>query len=138
MTEVRRVKKRDVDRRHFLKVAGASMAGAAIPAVPAVAEETVNLVLWAWLPDFQAQVDLFEKAHPNIKVKLINSGQGSAENTNLRAGLKARPGLPDVCHIEFQLVRSFNQLNALPEIGKWANSHKSKSAEWTGNQTSHA
>jgi multiple sugar transport system substrate-binding protein len=136
MTEVLSVNKRDMDRRHFLKVAGASIAAAAIPAVPAVAEETVNLVLWSWLPDFQAQVDLFEKAHPNIKVKLINSGQGPPEYTNLRAGLKARSGLPDVCHVEFQVVRSFKQLNALADIGKWANSHKSEFAEWSWNQVS--
>ncbi|MBV8176428.1 MAG: extracellular solute-binding protein, partial [Verrucomicrobia bacterium] len=136
MTEALSVNKREMDRRHFLKVAGASIAAAAIPAVPAVAEETVNLVLWAWLPDFQAQVDLFEKAHPNIKVKLINSGQGPAEYTNLRAGLKARSGLPDVCHVEFQVVRSFKQVKALADIGKWANSHKSEFAEWSWNQVS--
>ena len=136
MTEVLSANKRDMDRRHFLKVAGAGIAAAAIPAVPAVAEETVNLVLWAWLPDFQAQVDLFEKAHPNIKVKLINSGQGPAEYTNLRAGLKAGSGLPDVCHVEFQVVRSFKQVKALADIGQWANSHKSEFAEWSWNQVS--
>ena len=132
MTEMLSVNKRDMDRRHFLRIAGASIAAAAIPAVPAVAEETVNLVLWSWLPNFQAQLDLFEAAHPNIKVKLINAGQGPEEYTNLRAGLKAGSGLPDVCHVEFQMVRSFKQLNALADIGKSANAHKSEFADGAG------
>jgi multiple sugar transport system substrate-binding protein len=125
-----------LDRRGFLKAAGAGLAAAALPAVPAAAEEPVNLVLWSWLPDFQAQVDLFQAAHPNIKVQLVNSGQGGGEYTNLRAGLKAGSGLPDVCHVEFQLVSSFKQLNALADIGQWANPHKSEFAEWCWNQVS--
>jgi len=66
-----------VDRRGFLKAAGASLAATTLPKVPAAAaDEIVNLILWSWLPNFQAQVDLFEKAHPNIRVKLVNAGQG--------------------------------------------------------------
>src|SRR5262249_21039245 len=113
-------------RRDFLKATGAGLAAAALARGPALAEEPVNLLLWAWLPDFQAQIDLFEAAHPNIKVKLVNAGQGGAQYTNLRAGLKAGSGLPDVCHVEFQVVRSFWQLNALADIGEWANPHKSE------------
>ena len=102
----------------------------------ATADEAVELVLWSWLPDFQAQVDLFQAAHPNFKVKLVNAGQGNDEYTKLRAGLKAGSGLPDVCHIEFQLIRSFRQLNALANIGEWANRHKGEFAEWCWNQVS--
>ena len=76
--------------------------------VPAIAHEApCELTLWSWLPNFQDQVSLFEAAHPNIKVNLINAGQGGDEYTKLRAALKAGSGLPDVCHMEFQLVRSF-------------------------------
>jgi multiple sugar transport system substrate-binding protein len=126
-----------IHRRDVLRAAGAGLAAAALPKVPAAAaDETVNLVLWSWLPDFQAEVDLFEKAHPNIKVKLVNAGQGPGEYTNLRAGLKAGSGLPDVCHVEFQVVSSFKQVNALADIGQWANPHKGEFAAWSWNQVS--
>jgi multiple sugar transport system substrate-binding protein len=41
-----------------------------------------------------------------------------------------------VAHIEFQLVRSFEQLNALADMGQWANPHKSEFADWAWNQCS--
>ncbi len=125
-----------LNRRDMLKAAGGGLAAAALPNVAATADEAVELVLWSWLPDFQAQVDLFQAAHPNFKVKLVNAGQGNDEYTKLRAGLKAGSGLPDVCHIEFQLIRSFRQLNALANIGEWANPHKGEFAEWCWNQVS--
>jgi hypothetical protein len=83
-----------LDRRDFLKVTGAGLAAAASPRVPAAfAQEMVELVLWSWLPDFQKQIDLFEKAHPNIKVQLVNAGQGEAalHKTSRRASGGKRP-----------------------------------------------
>jgi multiple sugar transport system substrate-binding protein len=123
-------------RRDVLKAAGAGLAAAALPSMPAAADEPVELLLWSWLPDFQAEVDLFQAAHPNIKVKLVNAGQGNNEYTALRAGLKAGSGLPDVCHVEFQLIKSFRQLNALADIGASANPHKGEFAAWSWNQVS--
>ena len=87
---------------------GAGLAASALPIAPARADEAVELVLWSWLPDFQAPVDLFQAAHPSIKVKLVNAGQ----------------------------VRSFRQLNALADVGEWANPHKGEFAEWCWNQVS--
>ena len=126
----------DLNRREVLKAAGTGLAASVLPNAPARADETVELLLWSWLPNFQSEVDLFQAAHPNIKVKLVNAGQGADEYTKLRAGLKAGSGLPDVCHIEFQLVRSFRQLNALADIGEWANPHKGEFAPWSWNQVS--
>ena len=124
------------NRRDVLKTAGASLAAAALPSVSAFAQGPVQLTLWSWLPNFRDQVDLFEAAHPNIKVNLVNAGQGGDEYTKLRAALKAGSGLPDVCHIEFQLVRSFEQLKALADIGPQANAHKDEFAAWAWNQVS--
>ena len=119
------------NRRDVLKTAGVSLAAAAaLSRVPAFAQSPVQLTLWSWLPNFQDQVSLFEAAHPNIKVNLINAGQGGDEYTKLRAALKAGSGLPDVCHLEFQLVRSFEQLKALADIGPSANAHKDEFAAW--------
>jgi len=136
MEEERAFVRRNLNRRDVLKAVSAGLAATVLPNASVGADEPVELVLWSWLPDFQAEVDLFQAAHPNIKVKLINAGQGGDEYTKLRAGLKAGSGLPDVCHIEFQLVSSFRQLNALGDIGQWANAHKGDFAPWSWNQVS--
>jgi multiple sugar transport system substrate-binding protein len=130
------LRSRLLDRRDILKATGAGVAAAALPRMSAMAQDPVELVLWSWLPDFQAQVDLFQAAHPNIKVQLINSGQGAQQYTNLRAGLQAGSGLPDVCHIEFQVINSFRQVEALADIGEWANAHKDAFADWSWQQVS--
>ena len=93
---------------------------------------------FSWLPDFQAQIDMFEAAHPNIKVKLVNAGQGGDEYTKLRAALKAGSGLPDVAGIEGQLIRSFEQLNALADIGKSSNKSPGSITNWALNPISNS
>ena len=55
MTKIINPLGRTMQRRDFLKVAGASVAVAALPAFPALSQDKVKLVLWSWLPDFQAQ-----------------------------------------------------------------------------------
>ena len=124
---------RTMQRRDFLKVAGASVALASLPAAVRGAEP-VQVLLWSWLPDFQTQVDLFNTAHPGIQVKLVNAGQGDPEYQAVRAGLKAGKGLPDVVHIEFQFLESFRQNDAFSDIGKWATPHKAEFPEGTWTQ----
>jgi multiple sugar transport system substrate-binding protein len=123
-------------RRKFLKLAGAGLAASALPAVPALSQDKVKLLLWSWLPDFKDQVDMFMAAHPNIQVELVNAGQGAPQYANLRAGLQAGSGLPDVTHMEFQLINSFRQVDAFLDIGQWANAHKGEFPAGSWNQVS--
>ena len=39
----------------------------------------VTLTFWTWVPNVQSEVNLFEQSHPNIKIKVVNAGQGAAE-----------------------------------------------------------
>jgi multiple sugar transport system substrate-binding protein len=133
MTKIFNPLGRTMQRRDFLKVAGASVAVAALPAAVRAADP-VKVLLWSWLPDFQAQVDLFNAAHPDIQVELVNPGQGDPLYNALRAGLEAGSGLPDVAHIEFQHLESFRQLDALADIGPYANAHKGEFPESTWTQ----
>jgi multiple sugar transport system substrate-binding protein len=132
MTNISNPLGRTMPRRDFLKVAGASVALASLPAAVRGADP-VKLLLWSWLPDFQTQVDMFNAAHPGIQVKLVNAGQGNPEYQAVRAGLKAGRGLPDVVHIEFQLLETFRQVDAFADISQYANAHKGEFPEglWT-------
>jgi multiple sugar transport system substrate-binding protein len=129
-------------RRDFLKMGGGALAGAyALGGLSGCSGGSssgpVELTLWAWLPDMQAQVDMFEKAHKNIKVKLVNAGQGEDEYQKLRTALKAGSGAPDVVHMEFQYIPTFKQIDGLADISEYgANDYKSDYAPWTWAQVS--
>ena len=125
MTKIFNPLGRTMQRRDFLKVAGASVAVAALPAAVRAADP-VKVLLWSWVPDLQLQVDMFNAAHPGIQVELVNAGQGDPEYQAVRAGLKAGSGLPDVVQIEFQHLESFRQVDAFADIGQWANPHKAR------------
>lgn len=129
-------------RKDFLKMGGGALAGAyAMGGLAGCgggsAGGPTELTLWAWLPDMQAQVDMFEKAHKNIKVKLVNAGQGEDEYQKLRTALKAGSGAPDVVHMEFQYIPTFKQIDGLADISEYgANDYKSDYAPWTWAQVS--
>src|SRR5205085_4569061 len=55
----------------------------------APAKASVTLTFWTWVPNIQTEVNLFQQAHPGIKVHVINAGQGAPEYTKLRTALKA-------------------------------------------------
>ena len=133
MTKIFNPLGRTMERRDFLKVAGASVALAALPAAVRAADP-VKVVLWSWVPDLQLQVDMFNAAHPGIQIELVNAGQGDPEYQAVRAGLQAGSGLPDVVQIEFQHLESFRQLDAFADIGQWANPHKAEFPEGTWTQ----
>src|SRR5213593_1253220 len=100
-------------------------------------QEAVTVTFWSWVPKLQDEVNLFEQAHPNIKVKLVNAGQGAPEYTKLRTALKAGSGAPDVVQVEFQYIPTFTQINGLVDISKYgANEIKNDYVPWTWAQVS--
>ncbi|QIN83479.1 extracellular solute-binding protein [Rubrobacter tropicus] len=136
------LRRRGLTRGDFLRLGGGAVMGASVLGGLAgcgggSSGGKTELTLWAWLPDFQEQVDMFEKAHPNIKVKLVNAGQGADEYQKLRTALKAGSGAPDVVHMEFQFVPTFRQIEGLADISEYgANDLKGDYAEWTWEQVS--
>jgi multiple sugar transport system substrate-binding protein len=79
----------------------------------------VTLTFWTWVPNIQQEVNLFEKSHPNIKIKLVNAGQGGPEYTKLRTALKAGSGAPDVVQIEFQYLPTFTLTGKLVDLAPY-------------------
>ena len=75
--------------------------------VAAELKKPTTITVWAWTPGTEEAARMFEKAHPNIKVKLQNVGQGSPHYRKVRTVLKSGKGLPDVIHMEFQYIPSF-------------------------------
>ncbi|MES0138931.1 substrate-binding domain-containing protein, partial [Mesorhizobium sp. M0016] len=120
MTKIFNPLGRMMQRRDFLKVAGASVAVAGLPATVRGAEP-VKVLVWSWVPNLQLEVDMFNTAHPGIRIELVNPGQGDPLYNALRAGLQAGSGLPDVAQIEYQHLESFRQVDALADIGQYAN-----------------
>lgn len=76
MTKIFNPLGRMMQRRDFLKVAGASVAVAGLPAAVRAAEP-VKVLVWSWVPNLQLEVDMFNAAHPGIQIELVNPGQGT-------------------------------------------------------------
>jgi len=79
-------------------------------------KKPANITVWAWTPGTEEAVKMFEKAYPNIKVKLQNVGQGPDHYRKVRTTLKSGKGLPDVIHMEFQYIPSFTLTKDLLDL----------------------
>jgi multiple sugar transport system substrate-binding protein len=79
-------------------------------------KKPATITVWAWTPGTDQAVKMFEKAYPNIKVKLQNVGQGPPHYRKVRTVLKSGKGLPDVIQMEFQYIPSFTLTKSLLDI----------------------
>ena len=82
-------------------------------------QKPTELTFWTWVPNIEKEVKLFEQAYPNIKVKLVNVGQGAAHYQKLRTVLKSGQGAPDVVQIEFQYIPSFVITKSLLDLSPY-------------------
>lgn len=115
-----------------LAACGSSSGGAA-----PTSSGPVTITFWSWTPNIQSEIDMFEKAYPNIKVKLVNAGQGTPEYTKLRTALKAGSGAPDVVQIEYQYLPTFELTGKLVDLAPYgANDVKKDYIPWTWGQVS--
>jgi multiple sugar transport system substrate-binding protein len=96
-----------------------------------------ELTFWTWVPNIASEVALFEKKYPNIKVNVVNAGQGLDEYTKLRTALKAGTGAPDVVQIEYSYIPTFTITNNLLDLSPYgANDIKDDFVDWTWSQVS--
>src|SRR5258708_9809893 len=75
-------------------VASLAACGGATPSASSTSSGPVTLTFWTWVPNVQSEVNLFEQSHPNIKIKVVNAGQGAPEYTKLRTALKTVSATP--------------------------------------------
>lgn len=121
---------------------GSSGAGAVTPsldpsALAAELAKPAELTFWTWVPNIASEVALFAKKYPNIKVNVVNAGQGLDEYTKLRTALKAGTGAPDVVQIEYSYIPTFTITNNLIDLAPYgATALKPDFVDWTWNQVS--
>ncbi len=82
------------------------------PGVPQVA-------VWAWYPDFQPVVDLFNEAHSDVQICWNNTGQGGDEYAKFTTAIQAGTGAPDVIMLEFEVLPTFEMQKGLVDISQY-------------------
>jgi multiple sugar transport system substrate-binding protein len=94
-----------------------------------------HLTFWTWVKGIEDEVALFEKKYPNIKVDVVNAGQGKDQYTKLRTALTAGSGAPDLAQIEFQHIPTFTTTGDLLDLTPYgAGALKDKFINWTWSQ----
>lgn len=79
-------------------------------------DEPVEITVWAWEKTYEPVVELFEKAHPNIKVKLVNAGMTSDQYVALNNAIAAGSGIPDVAQFEYTALQEYQINGALKDL----------------------
>ena len=62
---------------------------------------------WAWSTNVEEMVQAFEAAHPDITVKLVNTGSAAAQYEKLQVAFAAGSGAPDVAMMEYPYISQF-------------------------------
>ncbi|NUP47751.1 MAG: extracellular solute-binding protein [Catenulispora sp.] len=95
-------------------------AAASAPVTQAQIDQAMDtpttLNLWAWVPDIQHEVDLFEQKYPKIKVNIVNNSGATGQYVKLRAALQSGKGIPDVAQIGYDHISTFTQTKSLLDL----------------------
>ena len=76
----------------------------------------VEIEFWSWVPNIDKTIREFEKAFPNIKVKLVNPGAGQPTYTKLATAIRAGRGAPDVAQIAYSNLPAFVESGGLVNL----------------------
>ncbi|MCI1935557.1 MAG: sugar ABC transporter substrate-binding protein [Bifidobacteriaceae bacterium] len=82
--------------------------------------DKTTLTVWAWEPYLKKAVPAFEKANPNIKIKLVNAGTNVEEYSALNNAIQAGSGAPDLVQLDFVAISQFalqDSLEPLDDLG---------------------
>ena len=117
--------------------AGAASCSTSTAGNASAAGQRITLTYWSWDTFAPTLAAMYEKAHPNVTIKVVNAGQGLAEYTKLRTAILAHTGVPDIIDMEFPEMRTFETTNNLLDLSKYgANSVASTFIPWVWGQVS--
>ena len=78
-----------------------------------------QVTMWAWYPDFQQVVDLFNQNNNDVQICWTNAGAGGSEYNKFNTAIQAKSGAPDVIQLEDEVLNSFVIQNALVDLSKY-------------------
>ncbi|MFB0621089.1 ABC transporter substrate-binding protein [Streptomyces sp. AGS-58] len=75
-----------------------------------------TLTVWAWEPTLKQVAADFEKAHPKVKIDLVNAGTGNDQYKALQNAISAKKGVPDVAQIEYYAMGQYALTKELTDL----------------------
>ncbi|MFF1878434.1 ABC transporter substrate-binding protein [Leifsonia sp. NPDC058230] len=80
--------------------------------------DATQVTMWAWYPEFEPVVDLFNKNHTDVQICWTNAGAGNDEYTKFSTASEAGSGAPDVVMLETEVVPSYIAQGAIENLSK--------------------
>ncbi|WP_228508727.1 ABC transporter substrate-binding protein [Herbiconiux sp. VKM Ac-1786] len=74
--------------------------------------------VWAWYPNINTVVDMFNKTHDDVQVCWSNAGQGGDEYAKFSTAIAAGTGAPDVIMLEAEVLPGFIIQDALVDLSE--------------------
>jgi len=113
---------------------GGAGTGSAAESAPSDPNQKVELTYWAWAPNLDKVVDLWNQKNPNIHVTVNKQDGGDPAVTKLLTAVKAGSGAPDLIQAEYQKIPTLVAADALADLsGTEANETKSHFPEGVWN-----
>ncbi|NQX27332.1 extracellular solute-binding protein [Microbacteriaceae bacterium VKM Ac-2854] len=78
--------------------------------------DATQVTMWAWYPEFEGVVDLFNNSHDDVQICWTNAGAGNDEYTKFSTAVQAGSGAPDVIMLESEVVQSYIPQDALVDL----------------------
>jgi multiple sugar transport system substrate-binding protein len=83
-----------------------------------VNKDAPQVSVWAWYPNINTVVDMFNKSHDDVQVCWSNAGQGADEYAKFSTAIAAGTGAPDVVMLEAEVVPGFILQDALVDLSE--------------------
>ena len=74
--------------------------------------------VWAWYPNINTVVDMYNKEHNDVQVCWSNAGQGGDEYAKFSTSIAAGSGAPDVIMLEAEVLPGFELQKALVDLSE--------------------
>ena len=82
------------------------------------ADDPIELTYWAWAPNLDKVVDLWNDEHPEIQVTVNKQDGGDPAITKLLTAIKAGSGAPDLIQAEYQKIPTLVASDALADLSE--------------------
>src|SRR6185312_17134477 len=78
--------------------------------------KSVELTYWAWAPNLEKVVDIWNQKNPDIHVTVNKQDGGDPAVTKLLTAIKAGSGAPDLIQAEYQKIPTLVSADALADL----------------------